>query len=170
MNRVMESIISRRSIRKYTAKAVSQEIITQLLTAAMHAPSACNQQPWHFIVVQNKETLRLMGDFNSGYRAIGEAQAAIVVCGEEGLAKLKHFWPQDCSAATQNILVAANSLGLGALWMGVYPGESNMKKTAELLGLPERITPFSIVSIGYPAEEKPAESRFLKERVYDDAW
>lgn len=170
LNHVLETIQKRRSIRKYIEQPVAKETINQLLLAAMYAPSAANQQPWHFIVVEKRELLEELSTFNSGYSPVAMAQAAIIVCGEEGLAKLKQYWVQDCSAATENILIAATAIGLGSIWMGVSPGSNHIEKIRELFNIPDKITPFSVVSIGYPAEEKTAENRFKAERIQYNSW
>jgi nitroreductase len=170
MNTILDIIKKRRSIRKYTDKSVSPEIINQLLTAAMSAPSAANQQPWHFLVVEKREQLVALSSFNSGYLPVAKAQVVIIVCGEEALAKLPQYWMQDCSAATENILLTATGLGLGSLWAGVTPGSTHQSKIKELFNMPENITPFAVVSLGYPDEEKPAADRFNKERVRYDHW
>lgn len=170
MNDILDIIKKRRSIRKYTQQPIAPEIIDQLLTAAMSAPSAANQQPWHFLVVGKREQLITLSSFNSGYLPVAKAQAAIIVCGEEALAKLPQYWMQDCSAATENILLAATGLGLGSLWAGVTPGSNHLSKIKDLFNMPENITPFAVVSLGYPDEEKPVSDRFNKERIRYDHW
>ena len=167
---MIDAILTRRSIRKYTAEPVSDQLINKLLEAAMSAPSAGNQQPWHFIVIQDKNTLNKITEFHPHAQMLKEASAAIVICGDESLEKHKGFWVQDCSAATENVLIAANCLGLGAVWLGVYPREDRVNNLRNLLGAPDNIIPFCIVSLGYPAEHKEPANRFDQNRIHYEKW
>lgn len=166
----MDVILTRRSIRKYTEMPVSAEIIGDILKAAMAAPSAGNQQPWHFILLSDREAMDKIPEFHPYSQMLKEAPMAILVCGDVNLDKYGGMWVQDCAAATQNILLAAHAKGLGAVWVGVYPSEERMLEMRKLLGIPENVTPFSIVPIGHPAEEKPAADRYDKTRVHFDKW
>lgn len=167
----LEAIFSRRSIRKYTKEAVPKELIDELLQAAMSAPSAGNEQPWHFVVIQDRKILDGIPKCHPHANFVTEAPAAIVVCAELQLAKWnKEWWPQDCSAATQNILIAAQAKGLGAVWVGVYPLEDRIQGLKALLGLPPDIIPLCIVPLGFPAENKPAGSRYQAPRIHYDHW
>ena len=166
----MQHILARRSIRKYTAEPVRDDHIRKLLECAMAAPSAHNQQPWHFLVVRERELLDEVTKFHPYSSMLKQAPLAILVCGEEALAKTKPFWVQDCSAATQNILIGAQSLGLGAVWLGVYPAQPLVTGMRELFGIPEQITPFAMVAIGHPAEQKPPANRYNEQRVHYDRW
>jgi len=165
----MEAIMTRRSIRRYTGKQVSPELERRLLEAGMAAPSAHNRQPWHFIVVRSRETLDRIPEFHRYSKMLREASLAVVVCGDNEV-QTTEFWAQDCSAATENMLVAANALGLGAVWLGVHPGEEPVSKTRELLGIPGHVTPLCIVSVGYPAEEKPPGNRYDESKVHREKW
>lgn len=165
-----ETIFSRRSIRKYTADSVSDELITKIIQAGMQAPSTRNQQPWHFIVIKNREILEEIPKFHPYSKMLKEAYLAIVVCGDLKLCSYKPSWVIDCSAATENMLLAITALGLGAVWLGVYPREERIIPLKKLLNLPEEVIPLSIISIGYPAEEKPKENRFKPERIHYDKW
>jgi nitroreductase len=118
-----EAILSRRSIRKYLPTPVSEHDIHQLLDAAMNAPSSSNGQPWHFVVVSDRKLLDEIPRFHAYSGMLKEAPLAVVVCGDTSLEKTKGVWVQDCSAATQNLLLAARALGLGSVWLGVYPLE-----------------------------------------------
>ena len=166
----MEAILSRRSIRKYTEKPVSESQIKLLLEAAMAAPSAHNRQPWHFVVVKNKATLLEIPKFHQYSKMLENASLAIVVCGDLDLAEGTGFWVQDCSAATQNILIAARAIGLGAVWLGVYPNSILVKNLRSLLKIPDKIVPFNIISIGNPSEEKPPANRYREDRVHQGIW
>ena len=165
----MEAILTRRSIRKYTEKQVSKELEKKLLEAAMAAPSAHNGQPWHFIVIRDRATLNKIPEYHRYSKMLTQAPLAIVVCGDHELQKTD-FWLHDCSAATENILIAANALGLGAVWLGVHPSKDLINDVKEHLGIPEHVTPLGIISIGYPAEEKPPGNRYNSDRVHTDKW
>lgn len=166
----LNAILSRRSIRKYTAEPVPKEVIQELLEAAMSAPSASNQQPWHFLVIDDRKTLDQIPKYHPYSSMLHEATVAILVCGDLRLATLKEFWVQDCSAATENILIAAQAKGLGAVWLGIYPEEERVKGIQDLLGLPERVIPLSLVPLGYPAEEKPRANRYNASRIHHNRW
>jgi nitroreductase len=166
----MDAILSRRSIRKYTVDSIPENVIDELLKAAMSAPSSNNEQPWHFVVIDNRKILNDIPKFHPYSQMLTEASLAIVVCGDLLLEKGKGWWVQDCSASTQNILIAANAKGLGAVWLGVYPREQRVEGIRKLLGLPEHIIPLCIVSIGYPAERKPPANRYDPARVHHNKW
>ena len=166
----MEAITSRRSIRQYTDDEVSKEIIEELLVAAMSAPSAGNQQPWHFIIIKDPKILNAIPKFHPYSQMLKDTPVAIMVCGDMELEKHRGYWVQDCSAATQNILLAAHSIGLGAVWLGIYPGEERVSESQQLLGLPKNVIPLSLISIGYPAEEKQQANRYNSSRVHYEHW
>ena len=136
----------------------------------MTAPSAWNQQPWHFIIIKERKLLDKITEFHEYAQMCKQASAAILVCYEPKLATLKDMGEQDCSAATQNILLAAHALGLGAVWCGVYPREPKMRGFIKLLNIPKDIIPFSLVPIGYPAQKSGKVDRYKKERVHVDKW
>jgi nitroreductase len=154
---IIDIIFKRRSIRKYTPQPVDEDTLRRLLQAAMAAPSAVNGQPWEFIVVTDKEMLAEM------YRSLPygryAAPAAIVVCANPAIASNKdaaeRFWVQDCSAATENILIAAAGLGLGAVWCGVHPNPNREKAIANVFSIPAGVTPLNVILVGYPDEDKP---------------
>ncbi len=171
----MDAILSRRSIRKYTDQSVPEEMIKAMLAAAMSAPSVGNQQPWRFVVIDDRKTLIEITTFHPYSAMLTEAPAAILVCYDEQLVKLEVarkelWWVQDCSAATENILIAAQATGLGAVWLGVYPEEERVVEFRKLLGIPDHITPFSLISIGYPAEQKPRANRYDDSKVRHNRW
>ena len=166
----MGNILSRRSIRKYTGATVSDEMVTELLKAAMSAPSAGNQQPWQFVVVRNQATLDLFPTLHPYAAMTPSASVVIAVCGDLNGLKYEGYWVQDCAAATENILLAAHELGLGAVWLGVYPTKDRVESIRQLLGLPEHVIPLALVSVGYPAEALPAADRFDASRVHVDRW
>lgn len=166
----MNAILSRRSIRRYTQQPVSDETIKELLEAAMSAPSAGNEQPWHFVVIKEREILNEIPEIHPYSGMLAHAPAAILVCGDKRLEKYEGYWIQDCSAATENLLIAAQAKGLGAVWLGVYPVEDRVAGIRKLLGIPEHVTPFSLISIGHPAEQKPPSDRYDPSRVHHDRW
>jgi len=168
----MKDVLERRSIRKYTDEPVSGQDREKLLRAAMAAPSAGNQQPWEFIVIDNRETLNTMVGFHEsgGYHMLGHTPLAIIVCGDLERQLHKGYWIQDCSAATENILLAAQSLGLGAVWLGVYPREARVAKIKYLFKIPESTMPLCVISIGHPAETKKPSNRYDESRIHHNKW
>lgn len=163
-----QTIFARRSIRKYTDKPVSEEAIETLLKAAMAAPSASNRKPWQFIVVTKRETLDSLAEAHRHGKMLFQAPLCIAVCGD--LTEMERYWVQDCSAATENILLAATALGLGAVWLGVYPRDERIEAVRPILALPDHITPLNLVSIGHPAEEKPSRTQYDETRVHWERW
>ena len=166
----MNAIFKRRSIRKYTAGAVADEVITRLLEAGMNAPSAGNQQPWQFVVVKDKATLAKLADASPYAKMTKDAAVAILVCGDLDRETHKGFWVQDCSAATENILIEVTDQGLGAVWLGIYPREDRVTYIRKLLGIPEHIVPFALIPVGHPAETKDASNRYDTSRVHYERW
>ncbi|MBN1266128.1 MAG: nitroreductase family protein [Anaerolineales bacterium] len=167
---VLEALNTRRSIRSYTDKEISEAVLYDLCKAGMTAPSAGNQQPWHFIVTRNKEIMQRFADFHPYAKMLMQAAAAIIVCGDDRNLRYGDYWVQDCSAATQNILLAAHAMGLGAVWLGVFPRPERVDKTAALFGLPEGVLPLCCVSLGYPAEQKDPSDRYYPDRIHMDRW
>ncbi|MFZ5807259.1 MAG: nitroreductase family protein [Verrucomicrobiota bacterium] len=168
--KTLEAIQTRRSVRKYTDKPIAENMMHSLLAAAMSAPSAGNQQPWHFIVITDKKLMQEVAAVHPHAGMITQAAAAMMICGDETLEKYKGFWPQDCSAATQNILLAAHAQGLGAVWAGIYPDIDRMQAIRNIFKIPKHIAPFSLIPLGYPAENKPGENRFKQDRVHTNRW
>ena len=166
----IEAILTRRSIRKYIKKEISDENIKEFLEAAMSAPSAGNEQPWHFIIIDDPYLLNEIPSFHNHSQMLKDASLAILVCGDLNLDLHKGMWIQDCSAATQNILIAVHAKGLGAVWLGIYPRDDRMTGMKNLCKLPDNIIPFSLISIGYPAEKKPKSDRYNKSRIYNNTW
>jgi nitroreductase len=166
----MKAIFARRSIRKYTSQPVDKETVGKILAAAMAAPSAGNGQPWHFVVIDERDKLNKITEFHQYSQMLKEAPLAIVVCGDTTNERYSGFWVQDCAAATQNILLEAHEQGLGTVWLGVYPIESHVKNVSELLNLPEKVIPLSIISMGYPNETKEPADRYTEEKVHWNSW
>ena len=166
----LEAILSRRSVRKYTARRVPEPALKRLLQAAMNAPSAGNEQPWQFVIVTDRNILDEIPKFHPHSAMLKEASVAVLVCGDLQLETHKGYWVQDCSAATENLLLAAHAMGLGAVWLGIYPREERVAGLRKLLGIPDGIVPFSLVPVGYPAEQKTLADRYNAERVHKNAW
>lgn len=167
INEMIETIYARRSIRKFQGRPVEKEKLETLLKAAMAAPSAMNSRPWEFIVLTQPEkmteirSVMMFGKYN--------APAAIIVCGNTSFIRrpvVNSFWVQDCSAATENILLAAVELGLGTVWLGVHPIHNFSKRIAKVLRLPATVKPLNVIYVGYPDEEKPPRTQFDPERIH----
>ena len=167
----MNAIFQRRSIRKYTAETITEEQIQRLLDAAMSAPSARNQRPWEFVVITEPEKLQSAGDVSPYAQMTKTAPLAILVCGNlQREPQQDGFWVQDCAAATENLLLEAVELGLGGVWLGIYPVQPRCSYLQALFGLPEHIVPFALIPIGHPAEIKNTGSRYDATRVHRNAW
>jgi len=164
----VDTIFARRSIRKYTKDPVSYEDLSTLLKAAMASPSASNRRPWHFVVVQERKKLDELAEIHQYGKMLHEATLCVCVCGDPTLSE--RFWVQDCSAATENILLAAVSLGLGAVWLGVYPSEERVESIKKALGIPKSVIPLNLISIGHPAEEKEPRTQYDESRVHKESW
>ena len=164
-NEAIKNIMTRTSIRQYTDEPVSKADIETMLRAGMAAPTAVNKQPWHFVAVTDKTKLAEL----AGRRGIiKQAGVAIVVCGNLDKAMqgpAQAFWIQDCSAATENILLAANALGLGAVWTGCYPMDDRVAEVSKVLKLPETIVPLCVIVIGHPAEQPKPKDKWKPENV-----
>jgi nitroreductase len=167
MNPILETIFRRRSIRRFTDQPLDEQTITLLLQAGMAAPSAVNSQPWEFIVLSDPQVLekvRARLPF-----AQHNAPVGIVVLGSPERAHNtagRMFWEQDCSAAMENMLLAAVGLDLGAVWVGIHPVAPFVRAVREVLSIPEAVTPLGMLHVGYPAEEKPARTQYAADRVY----
>ena len=166
----IEAIFTRRSVRKYLDKPVPEELVQKLLAAAMQAPSARNQQPWQFVVIDDRATLAKIPEIMPNAPMAADAPVAILVCGDLALEKSPGYWVVDCAAATENILLAAHALGLGAVWTGVYPREKRMEGLRRLVGLPEKVVAHSLVVLGYPVGQVEAEDRFRPEMIHRNHW
>ncbi|MCD8185933.1 MAG: nitroreductase family protein [Rikenellaceae bacterium] len=165
----LDVIHARTSIRTYIEQPVSRDTLELLVRAGMAAPSAMNKQPWQFVVVQDPEVLDALGEDLPTSRMVRKAPAAIIVCGDlekAGEGWLQQYWIQDCSAVSQNILLAATELGLGAVWTSVYPAPERMELVSGILSLPEQIVPLNIIPIGYPDQEYPPKEKWDPERIH----
>lgn len=170
---VLGSIQSRSSVRQYTQTPVEPEKIDKMLRAAMAAPTAGNKQPWHFVVITDKDILQKLGETLPYAKMTATAPLAIAVCGDltktfegEGVT----YWVQDASAATENLLLAANALGLGAVWTGVYPISARVAEVTSILGLPDTIIPLNVIPIGYPSSDLNIKDKWKPENIHYNKW
>ena len=172
MNQDLQFIFSRRSIRKYRDREIPDQIITDLLEAGMAAPSAVKKDPWHFIVIRERQTLDKMVAFMPNAQMLKQATGAIVVCGDITKAhdQQESYMLQDCSAAVENILLAATALGLGSCWLGVHPRPDRMEGIRSLFGLPENIVPMAGISLGWPERQPEPRTRYAGESVHREEW
>ncbi len=165
-------VLGRRSVRKYTDEPVSKEQEELLLSAGFSAPSARNARPWEFIVVRDRGRLAELSTVRQYWGMLKNAALSIVVCANlrDYPGTHKDFFIQDCAAATQNILVAAEGIGLGAVWLGCYPTEEGPAGVRRILGVPEDIIPFSVISIGHPAEHAKPHPEIAADRVHHEQY
>lgn len=163
-----DTIAARRSIRKYTDEPVSEEQIKVLLTAAMNAPSARNCQPWHFITIKDRNTIDSMVEICPNGALMKGAPLAILVLGD--LELTDDYYIIDCSAAVENILLAAQAEGLGTCWIRVHPRQERVTGLKKLFDLPENIMPHSLIAVGHPGETKKPNNRFLEDRIHQENW
>ena len=166
----LECIMTRRSIRSYTDEAVSDADLEMVLKAAMSAPSAGNEQPWHFVVIRDRETMNHIMDVHPYSGMLDHAPVCIAVCAELALEKYDGYWVQDASAATLNLLLAAHAIGLGGVWLGVHPVESRESGIRRILGLPDGVECLSLVALGHPATEAGPADRYDESRIHRDGW
>ena len=160
-------LLKRRSVRKFTGEAVSKEHIEELLHAAMSGPSACNMKPWEFYVVSNTTKLKELQSASKFTKMT--APLAIIVCGNLSKAlpmQFSEYWIQDCSAATENILLRVTDLGLGAVWCGIHPQKKAIEKVRECLGIPSKQIPLNIIFIGHSAEEPSARDQYDEKKIH----
>jgi nitroreductase len=172
MNPKLAFIFSRRSVRKFEEREVPAAMLQDLLEAGMAAPSAVAKDPWHFIVLRERAELIRLAEILPHGQMLRQAGAAFVVCGDINQAhdRQESYLLQDLSAATENILLAANALGLGTCWLGVHPRPERMEGIRKLYQLPENIIPMCSIAIGWPKEPPPARTRFNPDKVHQGKW
>lgn len=167
---VIEAIMTRSSVRAYTSQVVEEEKIETMLRAGMAAPTAGNKQPWQFVVINDRAILDALPEVAAGMKMAPQAPLAIAVCGvpAESFPNVPEYWVQDCSAATENILLAAHAMGLGAVWCGAYPdgGSGRVEKITELLNIPEGTVALSVIIIGYPNAEPVVKDKWNPAKVH----
>ncbi|NPV09947.1 MAG: nitroreductase family protein [Anaerolineae bacterium] len=162
---VLQTILARRSIRRYTGEAVSRDQIEAMLDAAMAAPSGNGVRPWVIVVVQDEGQRRRLSQVHRYARMVSEAPVAFAMCADP---EDTQFWVDDCSAATENILLAAQAMGLGGVWIGIYQRQEYQEKVREILRLPSNLAVHCLIAVGHPDESKPPHGRYSPEAVYWD--
>lgn len=166
----LDYILDRRSIRQFTDQKIDKQTLTKILTAAMYAPSAVNRQPWHFVLIDDPQMLLKIMEIHPHARMLQTAPHAVVVCGDEALQHDHGYWVVDCGAATQNLLLAAQSLGVASCWVGIQPREERKAAFSSLLALPYHVKPFALVALGYANETKRRPMRFDPKKVRHNGW
>lgn len=166
----LKAIFTRRSVRDFRPDPVGEEDLQDLLRAGMQAPSAKNEQPWHFIIIDDPKLLHAVPEFHPYAEMLHDAPLAILVCSDRKLETKRASWLQDCSAATQNILLAAHAKGLGAVWLGIFPDADRVKGMQTLLSMPDDIRPVSLVAIGHPRSVPSPADRYKEDRVHRNKW
>lgn len=167
---IFEAIFNRRSVRKYTPQKIEDRDIEKIIEAGMFAPSAVNKQPWHFLVFREHTTIEAINEVHPNSKMLRNASAGILICFDKTLQHDEGFGPVDCSAATQNMLLAAHGFGFGACWIGIYPREKRIETLHNLFNLPEHVIPFAVISVGYPNEVIERPERFKADRIHYEKW
>jgi len=166
----LDAIMTRRSVRRFTDRPVDPATVRNLLGAAMQAPSAANEQPWQFVVIDDRAALDAIPSFSPYAGAVRGAPLGVLVCADTRDLVLPGFWVQDCSAAIQNLLLAAHALGLGAVWTGVYPLQDRVEGFVRACRLPDGVMPLGFIVLGYPAEAPAPQDRYREDRVHRNTW
>jgi len=166
----MEAIFARRSIRKFTNQPVAEDQIELLLKAAMVAPSARDTRSWQFVVLRDRKLLSRVPEVHPYASMVPEAGLAILVCADTRLESIEGYWAINCAAATENILLQAQQVGLGAVWLGVYPRKERIDGLRKLCAVPEPVVPFALIPVGHPGEHKPPAERYDPAKVHQDRY
>lgn len=167
----LKTIMSRRSIYQFKESPVSDRAIKRILEAAMNAPSAGDGRPWHFLVIKNREKLNAIADkVDEGNATFKEAQAAILICGDESKEGFPGFYPQDCACAGQNIYLASHDLGLGTVWIALWSVQPRINGIKEVISIPENIIPFAIFPLGVPKQHPGEDYRYDETRIHRESW
>ncbi|MBR0472645.1 MAG: nitroreductase family protein [Methanosphaera sp.] len=171
-NNVLETIFNRRSVREFTDRKVSREDLMLIVRAGMSAPSAINLQPWEFIVFDEEDILDFMVDLHEYSGMFKTATAGILVCGnmDRCVENFSELWVQDCSASTENMLLAIESLSLGGVWLGIYPLRERCEKLIKYFNLPGNIVPFGIIALGYPGGDSLAKDKWDENKLHWNKW
>ena len=170
MENTIDTIYDRRSVRKYLDKPVNPDLVDEILRAGMFAPSGCNKQPWHFVVFDEKQLVLEIESMHPYASALLTAPVCIMVCGDTEKEMAKGFYQVDCSAAIENMLLAARALGLDTCWMGVYPWEEVMEKFSKRFDLPSHVKPFALISLGYAQSRQERPKRYDSSRIHYNKW
>ena len=167
---VLEAIHTRRSIREYQDKDVSEDLVKEIIAAAMSAPSAGNARPWQFVVLTDRDLLSQVPQIHPHAAMAASAPVSILVCGDLSRELYPGNWIADCSAATQNLLLAAHGSGLGAVWTGIYPDQDRVERFRDLLGLPEQVVPLALIPMGYPLQQPSRQDRYEEDKIHHNHW
>lgn len=169
---ILSNIINRKSVRKFTDEKVTKSDLSKIIKAGMSAPSALNLQPWEFIVFDNPDTIDWMVNLHDYSKMFKTATAGIIVCGdmEKTIDGFEDFWIQDCSAATENILLAIESLNLGGVWLGIYPIEERYQKIIDYFKLPKNIIPFAVIALGHPLIDEKPKNKWDEKKLHWNKW
>lgn len=166
----IEALLTRRSIRRFVREPVPAATVDTLLAVLFSSPSAADARPWHFVVIDRPALLDALADAMPKCDMLREAPAAMLVCADPGLGKIPGFWPQDCAAAVENLLVAVHALGLGGVWIGLHPVADRETAVRRILHVPDDKVPFALVPFGPPAERLPREERRDAAKVHTNGW
>ncbi len=169
---VLTVIHSRKSVRQFTEQEVSRDKLEILVRAGMAAPTAMNKQPWAFVAIDSREVLDLLSEELGNNPILKRAPAAIVVCGDlnKAVPSVPDYWVQDCSAATQNILLAVEGIGLGAVWIGIFPRDERVEAVRKVTKLPEHLIPLNVIAIGYPTGAEQPKDKWKPENMFWNVW
>lgn len=167
---LFDALLNRRSIRKYKKQAVANNVLEKIIEYGMYAPSAVNKQPWHFLIFRDENSIKKLTEVHPNANMLKNASVGILICFDKELQHDEGYGPIDCSAATQNMLLAAHGLGLGACWIGIYPRQQRIDVLHKAFKLPEHVIPFAVISIGYPNELKTKPERLKKYRIHYESW
>jgi nitroreductase len=167
---ILEAIFTRRSVRSFTGEVIGEEDLKTVLKAGFAAPSAHNYQPWHFIVIKSTETLEKMAEFHTYGKMLPKAGCGIVVCGDKEKQSEIGFLVEDCSAAIENMLLAAHGLGYGAVWCGLYPMSQLVENTKKLLNLPDNMIPVGVMPIGHKKDDRKPIDKYDESKIHIDKW
>ena len=170
MQNTIDTIYDRRSVRKYIDKEVNPDLVDEILRAAMFAPSGCNKQPWHFVVFNDRNVIKEVKSMHPYATALETAPVCIMVCGDTEKEMATGFYQVDCSAAIENMILAAKALGLDTCWMGIYPWEETMAVFTKHFSLPENIKPFALISLGYSEVKLERPKRYDSSRIHYNKW
>jgi nitroreductase len=165
----IQSIMSRRSVRTWTNEPVEPKEQKIILEAAMNAPSAADARPWHFVTIDDPETILQFTEMG-GTEMLAESPFLVLICGDESKEVYPGFWPQDCSCAAQNMQLAAHDIGLGCVWIAIHPIKEREETCRRILEIPASITPFALLAIGVPNEVLPPEYRYDETRIHSNKW
>ncbi len=166
----MDLICARRSIRKFEDTPVKRDILEEVIKAGMNAPSAMNQQPWQFVIMEDRSCHQRILEVHPNAVPLTAAPVGLLVCGDLSRETAKGYWSIDCAAATENMLLKITELGLGGCWLGIYPRQQRVDALRDIIGAPEHIVPFALIAMGYPDESKGPKDIFDPERVHADRW